>query len=96
MTVETKYIQIKTSGNGDVQDITSEVQSKITDCSLESGIVTIFTPSATSGLTTLEFESGCVEDLNRLFNNILPLTGIMPIISGGETGMGTVMPGQLS
>ncbi len=72
MTVETKYIAIQTSGNGDVLDITSEVQSKISDCNLESGIVTIFIPSATSGLTTLEFEPGCVEDLNRVFNEILP------------------------
>lgn len=72
MTVETKYIEIQTSGNGDILDITSEVQSRISDCNLENGIVTIFTPSATSGLTTLEFEPGCVEDLNRVFNEILP------------------------
>ena len=72
MTVETKYIAIQTSGNGDILDITSEVQLIISDCNLVSGIVTIFTPSATSGLTTLEFEPGCVEDLNRVFNEILP------------------------
>lgn len=72
MTVDTKYIEMQTSGNGDILDITSEVQSIISDCNLESGIVTIFTPSATSGLTTLEFEPGCVEDLNRVFNEILP------------------------
>ncbi len=72
MTVETMYIPIQTKGNGDILDITSEVQLIISDCNLVSGIVTIFTPSATSGLTTLEFEPGCVEDLNRLFNDILP------------------------
>lgn len=72
MTVETKYISIHTSGNGDILDITSEVQAILSDGNLINGIVTIFTPSATSGLTTLEFESGCVEDLQRVFNEILP------------------------
>ena len=72
MAVETKSIKVQTSGNGDTLDITSDVQNQITNCDLISGIVTIFTPSATSGITTLEFESGCVEDLQRVFNEILP------------------------
>ncbi len=72
MTVETKSIKVQTNGNGDTLDITSDVQNQITNCDLVSGIVTIFTPSSTSGITTLEFEPGCVEDLQRLFNEILP------------------------
>jgi secondary thiamine-phosphate synthase enzyme len=72
MAVETKSIKVQTSGNGDTLDITSDVQNQITNCDLISGIVTIFTPSATSGITTLEFEPGCVEDLQRVFNEILP------------------------
>lgn len=72
MSVETKSIKVQTSGNGDTLDITSDVQNQITNCGLISGIVTIFTPSATSGITTLEFEPGCVEDLQRVFNEILP------------------------
>ena len=37
---------------------------------LADGTITIFTPSATSALTTLEFESGCVRDFQRLFDEI--------------------------
>jgi secondary thiamine-phosphate synthase enzyme len=71
MTVETTYIKLQTKGNGDVVDITSQVQASVSDCSLENGIVSIFTPSATSAITTLEFEPGCVEDLQRVFDDII-------------------------
>jgi secondary thiamine-phosphate synthase enzyme len=32
----------------------------------------IFSPSSTSGLTTIEYESGCVADLQRLFDELIP------------------------
>lgn len=73
MSVETKYLPVQTCGDGDILDITSEVQNQLSNCSLVNGIVTIFSPSATSGITTLEFESGCVEDLQRVFDEILPV-----------------------
>jgi secondary thiamine-phosphate synthase enzyme len=73
MTVFTKYISLETEGNCDVLNITDSVQKCITDSGLGDGVVTIFTPSATSGITTLEFESGCIQDLQRLFEEILPL-----------------------
>jgi secondary thiamine-phosphate synthase enzyme len=72
MTVETKYIALHTKGNGDVLNITEEVQDHLTNCKITAGIVTIFTPSATSGLTTLEYEPGCVKDIQRLFDEIIP------------------------
>jgi len=31
----------------------------------------VFCPSATSALTTIEYESGCIEDLQRLLNEIV-------------------------
>lgn len=74
MDVVTKYISLDTKGNGDVVDITKAVQACIAESSLGDGVVTIFTPSATSGITTLEYESGCVEDLQRYFDEILPPT----------------------
>lgn len=72
MAVETRYIPVNTEGNGDVINITESVQDCIADSGVANGLVTIFTPSATSGLTTLEYESGCVKDLRRLFDEILP------------------------
>jgi len=72
MSVETHTIQLESLGNGDIQNITDQVQDCVKNSQLLNGIATVFTPSATSGLTTLEFESGCVQDLQRLFDEIIP------------------------
>ncbi|MGB3703516.1 MAG: secondary thiamine-phosphate synthase enzyme YjbQ [Anaerolineales bacterium] len=71
MTIKTHTINLNTQGNADIQDITNHISQVVVDSGLESGIVTVFTPSATSGLTTIEFESGCISDLRRLFDEII-------------------------
>ena len=73
MSVITKTISLSTAGNGDVADITSSVRSCVSESAVVSGLVTMFTPSATSGITTLEYEPGCVSDLQRLFDEIIPV-----------------------
>ncbi len=65
-------IQFRTQGNGQVLDITGEVSRQIGTCGLQNGIVTLFTPSSTSALTTIEYESGAVYDLQQLFDRIAP------------------------
>jgi len=70
--VKTGSIQLSTRGNADVQDITAQVTQVVIDSELKNGTVTIFCPSATSALTTIEYESGCVSDLRRLFDEIIP------------------------
>ncbi len=72
MAVETRYIPVETVGDGDILDLTQDIQNQINSSGINDGVVTIFTPSATSGITTLEFEPGCVKDLQRLFNEIIP------------------------
>jgi secondary thiamine-phosphate synthase enzyme len=72
MTVETKTISLSTQGNADMLDITAMVAERVRESDLESGIVTIFCPSSTSGLTTIEYESGCLSDLRRLFDELIP------------------------
>lgn len=72
MTVKTLSIQLSTRGNADVVDITGQVQQSVNQSGLSDGIVTVFTPSSTSGLTTIEYESGCLSDLKRLFDQLAP------------------------
>lgn len=72
MKVVTDSISFSTEGHGDILDITSRVQGCVTQANIVNGIVTVFTPSATSGLTTLEYESGCIEDLQRFFDEVAP------------------------
>jgi secondary thiamine-phosphate synthase enzyme len=70
--VVTENIRFSTKGNGEVVDITDEVARKVAGSEVNDGIVTIFSPSATSSLTTVEYESGAVSDLQTLFERLVP------------------------
>jgi secondary thiamine-phosphate synthase enzyme len=72
MTVITQTIFLNTTGNTDVQDITHQLVDLVARNELASGILTVFCPSATSALTTIEYESGAIRDLRRLFEEIIP------------------------
>jgi secondary thiamine-phosphate synthase enzyme len=68
----TASVSLHTQGNADIQDITDQVAGSIRTSDLRAGTVTVFCPSSTSALTTVEYEPGCVADLRRLFDEILP------------------------
>ena len=70
--VVTESIRFKTRGDGEVVDITDQVARKVADSELTDGTITIFSPSATSSLTTMEYESGAVTDLQALFERLVP------------------------
>jgi secondary thiamine-phosphate synthase enzyme len=72
MPVVSASISISTRGNTDIRDITSQVTQTLSASGLQQGIVTIFCPSSTSGLTTIEYEPGCVADLRRMFEELIP------------------------
>jgi secondary thiamine-phosphate synthase enzyme len=72
METKVNHIFLTTRGNTDIIDISLKVQECIDSCGLQNGLVTIFCPSSTSGITTIEYESGVLEDLNRIFNEIVP------------------------
>ena len=72
MTVKTTSISISTQGNADIRDITDQLADAVSNSGLSAGIVTVFCPSATSALTTIEFEGGALSDLRRLFDEIIP------------------------
>ncbi len=69
--VKTSTIALNTRGNADIHDITDQVSAAIGNSNLRDGTATIFCPSSTSALTTIEFESGCLSDLRRLFDEIM-------------------------
>jgi len=71
MSVKASSIQLNTQGNADIHDITDQVSGAVEESGLQNGIVTIFCPSSTSALTTIEYESGALNDLRRLFDEIV-------------------------
>jgi secondary thiamine-phosphate synthase enzyme len=72
MPIKTFSLTLKTRGDTDVYDITGQVAEQVSQSGLKDGVVTIFCPSSTSGLTTIEYEAGAVSDLKRLFDEIVP------------------------
>ena len=72
MAVFSQGFSLKTRGNDEVIDITGEVSDAVRTSGLSSGIVTVFVPGATAGVTTIEFEPGLVEDIDEMFERVVP------------------------
>ena len=68
-------ISFKTKGDTDVIDITSRVREGVADQPIEEGLVTVFVPGATGGVTTAEFEHGLIQDIKDLFGGLTPPGG---------------------
>ena len=62
--------ETRTSGQGDVRDITAEVAGAVAQSGARAGVATVFVTGSTAGVTTIEFEPGCVADLGRAFESI--------------------------
>lgn len=65
-------VELSTTGHADMHDITAEVEQVLQESGVQAGLVTVFTPSATSSLTTIEYESGALRDLKRALDEIAP------------------------
>lgn len=71
MPVRTISLSLSTRGNADILDITDQVAQAVLASELINGTATVFTPSSTSAITTIEYESGCLSDLRRLFDEVV-------------------------
>ena len=56
--VKTEKIKVKTEGNCDVVDITSQVREAIGKSKIKEGIAIVFNVGSTAGITTTEYEPG--------------------------------------
>lgn len=72
MPVDTIGLNIKTKGNTDVIDITSEINLAVDESDISFGTVTVFIPGSTAGITTIEYENGAIDDLKEAFSRIAP------------------------
>ncbi len=70
--IVTETIELRTRGDADMHDITAEVAAKVRESGARAGIVTVFCPGSTGAITTIEYESGALADLKRLFDEIVP------------------------
>jgi len=70
--IENSYFSLETSGDTDIIDITSRVSKKVTESGITDGQVLIFVPGSTAAITTIEYESGVVQDLKEAVERLAP------------------------
>ncbi len=73
--IATHTHEVSTIGQGDAQDLTAVVAKAVAGSSLTAGVATIFVVGSTAGVTTIEFESGVVQDLDRALQRLAPREG---------------------
>jgi secondary thiamine-phosphate synthase enzyme len=70
--VQTRRLEFSTRGDGDIHDLTPAVDRALQESGVRDGLLSLFTPSSTSGLTTIEFEEGALDDLRGAFDRLAP------------------------
>lgn len=68
--VVTREFNLSTQGFCDIRNITEDVARAVQDSGVSNGVATVFTPSATSALTTVEYESGMLSDFEDFFERV--------------------------
>jgi secondary thiamine-phosphate synthase enzyme len=70
--VTSKEFRFGTRGNADMHNLTPHVEDAVREAGLREGTATVFTPSSTSAVTTIEYETGALDDLRRLLDRLVP------------------------
>ena len=72
MTIFSETILLSTKGFSDILDITDQV-GEVTDRSgSKNGLVTVFCPGSTGSVTTIEYETGVLKDLQKAIEKVAP------------------------
>jgi secondary thiamine-phosphate synthase enzyme len=70
--VHTHAITLSTKGDNDIHDLTGEVASAAKASGARNGIVTVFVPGSTAGVTAIEHEPGMMRDLQEFLDRTAP------------------------
>lgn len=72
MVVHQEEITFRTRGEGDVVDITSEVENVVKRSGVRNGVVHVFAVGSTAAVSTIEYEPGLKEDLLTALERVAP------------------------
>lgn len=73
--VRTASFSVRTRGTCDLLDVTRAVREAVAGSGARNGVVTVFVPGSTAGITTLEYEPGAVRDFQDLMARWIPADG---------------------
>jgi len=67
-----EFISLQTKGFNDIIDITPSVTVVVENSGVKNGTVTVFCSGSTGAVTTIEYESGVLEDLKKAIERMAP------------------------
>jgi secondary thiamine-phosphate synthase enzyme len=70
--IYSETVSLTTKGFTDILDITPHVDGVIDRSKMKNGLVTIFCSGSTGAVTTIEYESGVLKDLQKAIEKIVP------------------------
>lgn len=70
--VITKRLIFDTKGDTDIINLSPMIEEEISQIEISNGMISIFEPGATGAVTTIEYESGLVEDFKDFMNRLIP------------------------
>ena len=70
--VKTSYLTVETDGNTDIIDITADCRRAVLSSGFQCGLLIVFNPGSTGGITTIEYEPNLVKDVKRSLEIIAP------------------------
>jgi secondary thiamine-phosphate synthase enzyme len=65
-------LSVNTSDKTDIVDLTDKVADCLKQSGISSGLATVFVPGSTGAVTTIEYESGVLNDLTRAIERLAP------------------------
>lgn len=72
MDVVNEILAVATTADTDAVDLTPQLEHLLTKSGLHQGQVVVFVPGSTGAVTTIEFESGAIEDLKAAIDRLAP------------------------
>ena len=64
--------ELSTDGDGSILDLSGPIEEFLAAQAAWAGILVVFIPGSTAGITTIEYESGALEDLRRTMETVAP------------------------
>ena len=70
--VASRQLEYRTAGDGTVVDLSEGIDDFLASSEAGDGVLTVFVPGSTAGVTTIEYEPGALEDLRRAIERLAP------------------------
>ncbi|HTC94161.1 MAG TPA: secondary thiamine-phosphate synthase enzyme YjbQ [Terriglobales bacterium] len=67
-----QQISIRTTGHGDIHDVTEQVAAVVAKSGIRTGTVNVFNLGSTAAVGLIEFEPGLQQDLPNILDKLIP------------------------